>query len=72
MMKSAILVLSALSLSACVGTSVDTTAQDVTLAKDETMTTCPGLTGVSAEYSRSVGGMPFRCGPQTENPVTYK
>lgn len=72
MMKSALLVLCALSLTACVGTSVDTQTDAVTLGKNETMTSCPGLTGVSAEYSRSVGGLPFRCGPQTQSPVTFK
>lgn len=33
---------------------------------------CPGLTGVSAIYSRSAPGLPVRCGPQTVSPVTYR
>jgi len=72
MMKPAFFVLSALSLSACVGTSTEPALQDVNLSKIETMATCPGLTGVSAEYSRSTGGLPYRCGPQTQSPITYQ
>ncbi len=72
MMKTAFLVISALSLSACVGAGAAPTTQDVTLSKTETMTSCPGLTGVSAQYSVSVAGLPYRCGPQTELPVTYR
>lgn len=72
MMKPALFVLTAFALSACVGSNVQQTPQDVTFAKNETLTSCPGLTGVSAQYSRSVAGMPFRCGPQTQNPVTYQ
>ena len=71
-MKLPLLVMSALSLSACVGTGIQTSTEAVTLNKTETMTSCPGLTGVSAQYSRSVAGLPFRCGPQTQHPVTYK
>ncbi len=72
MIKPAILALSALTLSACVGSGIQTSAETVTLQKGETLTTCPGLTGVSAQYARSVEGLPFRCGPQTQLPATYK
>jgi hypothetical protein len=33
---------------------------------------CPGVTGISAQYSRSVAGMPVRCGPQTASPVSFQ
>ncbi|MEL6641553.1 MAG: hypothetical protein AAFP98_09620 [Pseudomonadota bacterium] len=71
-MKPAFLVMSALMLSACVGTGVKTTADAVGVGKQETMSTCPEFTGISAQYARSVEGLPFRCGPQIELPVTYK
>ena len=72
MMKPALLVFTALSLTACVGTGVDTTASHVTFNKAETISACPEFTGVSAQYAQPVEGMPFRCGPQTQSPVTYQ
>ncbi|MEL6573066.1 MAG: hypothetical protein AAFQ64_15485 [Pseudomonadota bacterium] len=72
MMKPAILVMSTLMLSACMGASIETPAETVTLGKGETLSTCPEITGISAQYARSVEGLPFRCGPQTQSPVTYQ
>ena len=68
MLKQFLLVLSALSMTACVGAGTQT----ATLAKPGTVTSCPGLTGVSAQYSVPVAGLPVRCGPQTELPVTLQ
>lgn len=71
-MKPAILVMSTLMLTACMGASVETPAETVALGQNETLSTCPGVTGISAQYARSVEGLPYRCGPQTELPVTYE
>lgn len=68
MSKQFLLVLSALSLTACVGAGTET----ANLAKPGTLTACPGLTGVSAQYSVAVAGLPVRCGPQSEVPVTLQ
>ena len=67
MLKQSLLVLSALSLTACVGASTET----ANFAKPGAVA-CPGLTGVSAQYSVQVAGLPVRCGPQTEVPVTFQ
>lgn len=72
MTRCAIFVLTALSLTACVGTGIETTAPQVTFNKAETATACPNFTGVSAQHAQVIGDMPFRCGPQTELPVTYQ
>ena len=71
MIKQTILVLSALSLTACVGTGTET-ANLSKPAGPQSVSACPGLTGVSAQYSVAVPGLETRCGPQTERPVTYK
>lgn len=68
MIKQTILVLSTLSLTACVGAGTETADFD----KPGTLTACPGLTGVSAQYSVPVAGLPVRCGPQTQFPITYE
>ncbi|MBB5722395.1 hypothetical protein FHS72_002021 [Loktanella ponticola] len=34
------------------------------------VSSCPGLTGVSAQYSQPVAGLPVRCGPQSASPYT--
>lgn len=68
MIKQSILVLSALTLTACVGSGTETANFD----KPSTQAACPGLTGVSAQYSVQIAGMPVRCGPQTESPVTFQ
>ena len=68
MLKYSLLALSALSLTACVGAGTET----ANFAKQDTVSACPGLTGVSAQYSASVAGLPVRCGPQTQVPVTFQ
>lgn len=68
MIKQAILVLSTLSMAACVGAGTQTTNYE----KSGTLTSCPGVTGISAEYLVPVAGLPVRCGPQTVSPVTYR
>lgn len=68
MLKQTIFVLSALSLTACVGAGTET----ADFAKPGTLSACPGLTGVSAQYSLPVAGLPVRCGPQSEVPVTFQ
>lgn len=72
MMKPAILVLTALSLTACVGTGVQPTTDVVSVGKTETTSVCPQFTGISAEYAYAPEGLAFRCGPQTEIPATYE
>lgn len=68
MLNKTILVLSALSLTACVGSGTET----ANFAKPGTASACPGLTGVSAQYSVPVAGLAVRCGPQTQIPVTFQ
>jgi hypothetical protein len=68
MIKQTILVLSALSLTACVGAGTET----ANFSKPGTQAACPGLTGVSAQYSVPIAGLPVRCGPQAEFPITYQ
>ncbi len=48
--------------------------EDVSVTRDFTGTIgpCPGLTGVSAIYSQTAPGLPVRCGPQSEAPVTHR
>jgi hypothetical protein len=69
MIKQSILVLSALTLTACVGSGTETANFD----KPSTLqAACPGLTAVSAQYSVAIPGLPVRCGPQSEVPVTFQ
>jgi len=68
MIKQTILVLSALTMTACVGAGTEQT----TFEKPGTLSSCPGVTGVSAQYLVPVAGLPVRCGPQTVSPVTYR
>ncbi len=56
-----------LSTTACMGTSSQTVSTKMTSLVDG----CPHYTGVSREYSRTAPGLPVRCGPQSELPVTY-
>jgi len=60
--------LALLSLTACMSTQGPQVSRDYIGSVD----VCPGLTGVSAIYSRSAPGLPVRCGPQTVSPVTYR
>ena len=66
MLEQKILVLFALLLTACVGAS----AKTANLSKPRTRAVCSGLTGVSAQYSVQVAGLPVRCGSQSEFPIT--
>jgi len=70
MLKRSLLVLSAVSLTACVGAGTE--IETANFAKQDTVSACPGLTGVSAQYSVAVAGLPVRCGPQSEVPVTFQ
>ncbi|MEL6573067.1 MAG: hypothetical protein AAFQ64_15490 [Pseudomonadota bacterium] len=69
MLKQCIALVGLIGLAAC-STSLDGTyvARDYTGSLDG----CPGLTGVSAIYSQTAAGLPVRCGPQAEAPVTYR
>lgn len=71
-MKPAILTLTALTLTACMGSEVGTRTETVTVSKATTASACGNFTGVSAQYAHNLDGLPFRCGPQTVLPVTYK
>lgn len=67
-MKLTFAALALLSAAACMGTDGPQVTRDHT----GSVTSCPGLTGVSAMYSQSVNGLPVRCGPQSVTPVTYR
>lgn len=67
MLEQKIPVLFALPLTACVGASTKT----ANLSKPRTQAVCSGLSGVSAQYSVKVAGLPVRCGSQSEFPITY-
>ena len=48
--------------------------EDVSVTRDYTgsLSGCPGVTGISAQYSQAAAGLPVRCGPQSAAPVTYR
>ena len=52
---------------ACVGSGGPTTTKF-----SGSLSGCPNYTGISAEYARSAPGLPVRCGPQSDLPVTYR
>ena len=68
MFKPALAALAILSTAACM--YVD--GVGVTREYTGSMNGCPGLTGISAQYSQAVNGLPVRCGPQTVSPVTFR
>lgn len=69
MLKHSIALSGLISLSACIG---GLEGDYVTREYTGTLGGCPGLTGVSAIYSQTAPGLPVRCGPQAETPVTYQ
>lgn len=69
MLKPMLAALALLSTTACM--DLDSGPQ-VTRDYTGSFVGCPGLTAVSAQYSQSVAGLPVRCGPQVEAPVTYR
>lgn len=67
MFKPTLVLIALAATTACMG--IDGDAQ-VSRDYASTTTACPGLTGVSAQYSRPVAGLPVRCGPQSASPYT--
>lgn len=68
MFKPMLATLALVSLSAC----MDLDGAQVTREYTGSLNGCAGLTGVSAQYSQTVAGLPVRCGPQTASPVTFR
>ena len=68
MLKSTLALITLLSAAACM--SID--SPQVTRQYTGSMISCPGVSGVSAQYLQPVAGLPVRCGPQTQAPVTYR
>jgi len=68
MFKPMLATLALVSLSAC----MDLDGAQVTRELTGSLNGCAGLTGVSAQYSQSVAGLPVRCGPQAASPVTFR
>jgi len=68
MLKSSLTLLALISATACA--SVD--EPQVTRNYTGTLVGCPGLTGVSAQYSQPIAGLPVRCGPQKVSPISYR
>ena len=68
MLKPTLALLALVSVTAC----MDVDGAQATREYTGTLSGCPGLTGVSAQYSQSVAGLPVRCGPQAEAPVTFQ
>ena len=68
MFRPALALFALLSAAAC----ADVDGVGVTRAYTGSLSGCPGLTGVSALYSRPVNDLPVRCGPQAAHPVTFR
>jgi len=68
MLKSMLAFLALVSTSACMGGG----GAEVTRENTGSFNGCAGLTGVSAQYSQTIAGLPVRCGPQSASPVTYR
>lgn len=68
MFKPMLALVALVSMSAC----MDVDGAQVTREYTGSLGGCAGLTGVSAQYSQSVAGLPVRCGPQTASPVTFR
>lgn len=68
MFKPTLALFALLSVTAC----MDVDGAQVTREYSGSSSGCPGLTGISAQYSQSVAGFPVRCGPQTVSPVTFR
>ena len=68
MFKIMFALLAFISMTACLGLDQAEVTRDYT----GSLTGCAGRTGVSAQYSQSVAGMPVRCGPQSVLPVTLR
>ncbi|MEO9865944.1 MAG: hypothetical protein ABJO29_05250 [Yoonia sp.] len=68
MLKPMLALLTLAATTAC----MDVDGADVSRNYTGSLNGCPGLTGISAQYSQSVAGMPVRCGPQSASPVTFR
>ena len=68
MFKPTLAILALMSATAC----MDIDGAQVSRDYSGSLGGCSGLTGVSAQYSQSVAGLPVRCGPQSESPVTFR
>ena len=68
MFKPTLALFALLSLTAC----MDMDGAQVTREYTGSVSGCSGLTGISAQYSQSVAGLPVRCGPQSASPVTFR
>ena len=68
MFKPMLALLALVSVTAC----MDVDGAEVTREYTGSLSGCAGLTGISAQYSQSVAGLPVRCGPQTVSPVTFR
>lgn len=68
MLKPMLALLTLAATTAC----MDVDRADVSRNYTGSLNGCPGLTGISAQYSQSVAGMPVRCGPQSDSPVTFR
>lgn len=68
MFKPMLALLALVSMTAC----MDVDGAEVTREFTGSLSGCAGLTGISAQYSQSVAGLPVRCGPQAASPVTLR
>lgn len=68
MLKPMLALFALVSLTAC----MDLDGTQVTREYTGSLGGCAGLTGISAQYSQSVAGLPVRCGPQAASPVTFQ
>ena len=68
MFKPTLVLFALLSAAAC----MDVDGAQVTREYTGSLSGCAGLTGISAQYSQSVAGLPVRCGPQAVSPVTFQ
>ena len=68
MFKPMLALLALVSTTACMGGD----GAGVTREYTGSLNGCAGLTGVSAQYSQTVAGLPVRCGPQSASPVTFQ
>ena len=68
MLKSMLALLALVSTTACMGGG----GAEVIRENTGSLNGCAGLTGVSAQYSQTIAGLPVRCGPQSASPVTYR
>jgi hypothetical protein len=51
---------------------MDMDGADVSRNYTGSLNGCPGLTGISAQYSQTVAGLPVRCGPQSVSPISLR